>query len=292
MKLFHNLNADKVILFLVIITISIPVATISADDGDVHLPAIPVYYLLAPVIIAVIMAVVAAAKRGNPEPVLLEVKVPTRINLGETFEIAIKAANKGKTAKRQTVYIEFPDLSSIRDLTVASSDLQTRRVGIGDKLRGKHGMTVYAACPVVEALEAPWHKGDKHSIIIHVRPPIARNFTVFVKATAFEDDKYVHYPREGIKDHLNEFVKAYTILVKKIPEQKEDMIVLKAEAKIVGQKTTQPQMVPAYTTPSKPSWLEHLKTEYDSLLAQLAETRQEITATRQKVESRQAKSRR
>ncbi|MDE1764454.1 MAG: hypothetical protein KGH88_09485 [Thaumarchaeota archaeon] len=42
-------------------------------------------------------------------------------------------------------------------------------------------------------------------------------------------------------------------------------------------------MVPLAAAP-RPSWLEQLRNEYDLLLSKLAETRQEIAATRKEVE--------
>ncbi|MDE1841968.1 MAG: hypothetical protein KGI09_08820, partial [Thaumarchaeota archaeon] len=114
-------------------------------------------------------------------------------------------------------------------------------------------------------------------------PPNQGKFVVFTKVVAFSYSKPAYYPRKGTKDHQNEFVNSYDVLVEEMAYEKEEALTIpKDEVKAVERKAIPSQIVSVAA--SKPSWIEQLKKEYDQLLAQLVETRQEITTTRKEIE--------
>jgi hypothetical protein len=249
------------------------------------------YYLIGPVIaLMLIPIIIAARKRGRAEPVLLEAKVPQKAYAGETIEILVRASNQGRTAREQILFVEFPTLESAKNLEISSSDLPTRIVERGEKVGSDYaGMArpIHAKYPMVELVGSPWRSTGTYEMKIRARPQGKEKFIVFIKIIAFPYSKAVHYPRKGTKDHQNEFVKAYSVLVvepvyERAQVKSTDEVKPMEEAKTVEQKTR--QVVPVAAPLSKPSWLGRLKTDYDLLLDQIMETKEELNATRKEIE--------
>ncbi|MDE1764309.1 MAG: hypothetical protein KGH88_08710, partial [Thaumarchaeota archaeon] len=260
-------------------------ATSTPNQPPFHLfiPSVPAYYLIVPPIMLAIVAIIAAAsKRGRPEPAIVQVKIPKRIHLGNTFELAIKATNRGRTATQQTVCIEFPTLDSTNDL-VASSDLQTRLVEKNGEIDSQSGIAKTAKYVTAEAVGSTWNYMEKHDIMIHARPRSAGEFTVLVKMIASQHGRHWYYPGEGARDDLGDFVNVYTVLVEETAVSEAE-VVPKAEAKALEQKTRQPQMAPVVT--AKVPIFEGLKSEYRLLLSEISKIRQDVITARKVVETR------
>ncbi|MGH2612094.1 MAG: hypothetical protein ACRDFB_03470, partial [Rhabdochlamydiaceae bacterium] len=221
---------------------------------------------------------------------LLEVKVPRRINLGETFEIAIKPINQGNTARQQIVYVEFPTLDSAKNMKITSPDMKSKFVEIGDKIGSSYAGSekpITAKYPMIEIIASPWRRMYVYDIKIQARPRLAEKFIVFVKVVAFPHPKSAHYPKRGTRDHQNEFVKTYEIMVHELPyQQREEAATAKAEINIVEHKAKPLRVEAPIAVAAQPhhSGFEYLNTEFDLILTQMTETRKEVTATRKEIE--------
>ena len=146
---------------------------------------------------------------------------------------------------------------------------------------------VTAKYPMVELIGNPWRSMGSYGIRIKARPQNQRKFIVFIKVVAFSYSKSVHYPTKGTKDHQNEFVNSYDVLVEEMTYEKEEALAIpKDEVKAVEHKAKPLQAAPpiAAAPLSAPSGFEYLNTEFDSILTEITETRKELVATRKEIE--------
>jgi hypothetical protein len=120
----------------------------------------------------------------------------------------------------QIISIAFPNLTHSDGLAwIKQSDFNQKPIFIKtrDKVGSDYiglGHLVYARYPSIEYFSRPWHSNIIHHIRLEVKPDLVGRFVVFLKTIAFPHrNDIAHYPRTGIKDYQNEFVKAYSIKV-------------------------------------------------------------------------------
>ena len=159
--------------------------------------------------------------KPRPVPLISDTKIsPPRIQLGETFYMILTAENVGDNADIQIISVGFPNLTTVdRYMHIRESDFSQKPVfvTIGEKVGSDYNgleNIVYARYPSIEAFSRPWHSKDVHHIEFEVKPSSVGKFVIFLKAIALpHGGDFAHYPRNGIKDYQNEFVKAYSIEV-------------------------------------------------------------------------------
>jgi hypothetical protein len=157
----------------------------------------------------------------RPVPVIsnTNISVP-QIHLGKTFYFGVTAENVGDNADIQIISVAFPNLTRLDgDIHIRESDFTQKPLFVktGDKVgSGYTGLEniVYVKYPSVEAFSRPWHSKDVHHIKLEIKPSSAGKFVIFLKAVALpHSSDFAHYPRNGIRDFQNEFVKVYAIEV-------------------------------------------------------------------------------
>jgi hypothetical protein len=162
-------------------------------------------------------------KLPSPRPVSSITKTSlssSRIRLGETFYLKVASENVGDTADMQILSIGFPNITTINSyVRISKLDFSQKPLFVrpGDKVGSDYtGLDniVYARYPSIEAFSRPWHSKVIHHIELTVKPPSAGIFAIFLKAIALPAaDDFSHYPRNGVKDYQNEFVKVLSVNV-------------------------------------------------------------------------------
>lgn len=156
-----------------------------------------------------------------PLPTLTNIKISeSQVAVGESFEVNITAANQGDRADIQIISVAFPNLTSSKGLVhVKEHDFTNSPIfiEIGDEIGSAYGglkKTVIAKYPSIEAFGRPWNAGESHSLAIEVRPDTAGRFVMFVKLVALpHTSDLAHFPKEGMRDHQEEFVEVYSVVV-------------------------------------------------------------------------------
>jgi hypothetical protein len=161
------------------------------------------------------------APKPRPAPIISKANLSSAvIHLGNTFYFYLQAKNIGDDADMQIISIAFPNLTRIdtKDY-IRQSDLTQKPlfVNIGDKVGSDYtGLEniVYAKYPSIEAFSRPWHSNVPHSMKLEIRPSSVGKFLIFLKVISFpHTDNLAHYPKAGIKDFQNEYVKVYPVEV-------------------------------------------------------------------------------
>ena len=159
------------------------------------------------------------APKPRPAPIISKANLSSPvIHLGNTFYFYLQAKNAGDDADMQIISIAFPNLTSIdTKVYIRQSDLTQKPlfVNIGDKVGSDYtGLEniVYAKYPSIEAFSRPWHSNVPHSMKLEIRPSSVGKFLIFLKVISFpHTDNFAHYPKAGIKDFQNEYVKVYPV---------------------------------------------------------------------------------
>jgi hypothetical protein len=159
------------------------------------------------------------APKPRPAPIISKANLSSPvIHLGNTFYFYLQAKNAGDDADMQIISIAFPNLTSIdTKVYIRQSDLTQKPlfVNIGDKVGSDYtGLEniVYAKYPSIEAFSRPWHSNVPHSMKLEIRPSSVGKFLIFLKVISFpHTDNLAHYPKAGIKDFQNEYVKVYPV---------------------------------------------------------------------------------
>jgi len=159
------------------------------------------------------------APKPRPAPIISKANLSSPvIHLGNTFYFYLQAKNTGDDADMQIISIAFPNLTSIdTKVYIRQSDLTQKPlfVNIGDKVGSDYtGLEniVYAKYPSIEAFSRPWHSNVPHSMKLEIRPSSVGKFLIFLKVISFpHTDNVAHYPKAGIKDFQNEYVKVYPV---------------------------------------------------------------------------------
>ncbi|HZC21113.1 MAG TPA: hypothetical protein VE223_05670 [Nitrososphaeraceae archaeon] len=180
--------------------------------------SLAVYFSIS---IYVLPSLYISTPKLRPLPLIINTKISApQIRLGKTFYLDVTAENAGDNADIQIVSAGFPNLTSIgRYINIRQSDFTQKPlfVNIGDKVGSNYtGLEniVYAKYPSIEAFSRPWHSKNIHHIEFEVKPTSVGKFVIFLKTVALpHSGDFAHYPRSGIKDFQNEFVKVYSIEV-------------------------------------------------------------------------------
>ena len=181
--------------------------------------ALALYFLIS---IYVLPNLYVTLPKQRPIPVIISntnISVP-QIDLGKTFYFSVTAENVGDNADIQIISVAFPNLTRLDgDIHIRESDFTQKPlfVKMGDKVgSGYTGLEniVYAKYPSLEAFSRPWHSKDVHHIKLELKPSSAGKFVIFLKAIALPHaGDFAHFPRTGITDFQNEFVKVYAVEV-------------------------------------------------------------------------------
>jgi hypothetical protein len=191
------------------------------------------YILIVAIVIALVLYFLASIyflpnlyvrlPKPSPEPVILNADTSlSQVSLGKTFNFTVTAENAADNADIQYISVGFPNLTRIDGTVhIIESNFSQKPlfVNIGDKVAsGYTGLEniLYAKYPSIEAFSRPWHHKDIHHIKLEIKPPSVGKFVIFLKAIALpHTGNSPHYPKDGIKDFQNEFVKVYAIEVLK-----------------------------------------------------------------------------
>lgn len=180
--------------------------------------ALTIYFFLA---LYILPQVYLSEPQVKPVPMLTNIDMPAESSAGRPFTISITGANEGDTADIQIISVAFPNITRIDGLVqIEHHDFtQTPRfVHLGDEVGSAYmGLEriVHAEYPSIEFFSRPWHAHVTHHIQIEVKPDTVGKFVVLVKTVALpHTSELAHYPREGFKDHQEEFVKVYSVDVK------------------------------------------------------------------------------
>jgi hypothetical protein len=143
------------------------------------------------------------------------------IEIGHSFHLSLTGANNGDSADIQTISVGFPNLTSIDGFVqIRQSDFNQKPLLIkkGEMVRSDYQGAenlVPARYPSMETFSRPWHSQVIHHIQLEIKPISVGLFVILLKSVAFPHlNQFAHYPLNGLRDYQNEFVKAYSIVVK------------------------------------------------------------------------------
>ena len=172
------------------------------------------------VVLFVIPPEYSNAKTLEPQPSFTAKISPQQIRLGDSFDILIDSSNSHDSADIQIVSIAFPGLAQIGDrVKIVGYDFtqSPRYVKTGDEMGSDYSggtKVVTAQYPSIEAYSRPVSPVAHYSIEMKVTPDVAGNFTIFTKTVAIpHSGERSHYPYSGIRDHQNEYVESYSVMV-------------------------------------------------------------------------------
>jgi hypothetical protein len=158
----------------------------------------------------------------EPQPIFTAKISSNHIILGDSFDVVIDSSNSNDAADIQIMSIAFPSMAQIGDQVkvVGYNFTQSPRyVKTGDKIGYDYSggiKSVLAQYPSIEAYSRPVNPGTHYSIELKVTPDAVGNFTIFAKTVAIPHaSDYSHYPYFGIKDHQNEYVESFSVVVSK-----------------------------------------------------------------------------
>lgn len=156
----------------------------------------------------------------SPSP-YFDVEISSQeLNMGDSFRIKIESENIGDYGDIHIVSVAFPTIQTTEDIVqIVSYDLSHApdMIEIGEKIGSSYtgGVeTINAKYPSIEAMNRPVPANSSYNMELMVTPEKAGKFLIYVKAI---DIPHVsdasHYPRSGMLDHQNEFVKEFSIVV-------------------------------------------------------------------------------
>lgn len=157
---------------------------------------------------------------SEPRPSIAAKISSNHIRLGDSFDIVIDSSNSNDAADIQIVSIAFPSVAQIGDqVKIVGYDFtqSPRYVKTGDKIGYDYSggtKSVLAQYPSIEAYSRPVAPDAHYSIELRITPDMVGNFTIFAKTVAIPHaGNYSHYPYSGIRDHQNEYVESFSIMV-------------------------------------------------------------------------------
>lgn len=159
-------------------------------------------------------------KTLEPEPIFTAKLSSNQIRLGDSFNITIDSDNSNDSADIQIVSVAFPSITQIGNTVkiVGYNFTQSPRyVKTGDDIGYEYSggtALIKAQYPSIEAYSRPVNPGAHYSIEMKITPDSAGNFTVFAKTVAIpHSGDHSHYPYGGIRDHQNEYVESFSVIV-------------------------------------------------------------------------------
>lgn len=156
----------------------------------------------------------------SPSP-YFDVEISSQeINLGDSFRIKIESENIGDYGDIHIVSVAFPTIQTAEDIVhIVSYDLSHTpdMIEIGEKIGSSYtggAETINAKYPSIEAMNRPVPANSNYNMELLVTPEKAGKFVIYVKAIGIPHvSDASHYPRSGVLDHQNEFVKEFSIMV-------------------------------------------------------------------------------
>ena len=159
-------------------------------------------------------------KTLEPNPSFIAKISSNRITLGDSFDIVIDSSNYHDMADIQIMSVAFPTLYEIGDKAkiIGYNFTQSPRyIKTGDEIGYDYSggtKSILAQYPSIEAYSRPVNPGAHHSIELKITPDTVGNFTIFAKTVAIpHSSNNSHFPYSGIKDHQNEFVESFSVMV-------------------------------------------------------------------------------
>ncbi|MBM2852377.1 MAG: hypothetical protein HW420_924 [Candidatus Nitrosotenuis sp.] len=120
----------------------------------------------------------------------------------------------------QIMSIAFPTIYQIGDKAKIISYNFTqspRYIKTGDEIGYDYSggtKSIQAQYPSIEAYSRPVNPGAHYSIALKITPDTVGNFTIFAKTVAIpHTSNNSHFPYSGIKDHQNEYVESFSVIV-------------------------------------------------------------------------------
>lgn len=172
------------------------------------------------VVLLVIPSEYSNIKTLEPQPTFTAKISSSHIHLGDSFDIVIDSSNSHDSADIQIMSIAFPNLAQIGSQVkiVGYNFTQSPRyVKTGDEIGYDYSggtKLIKAQYPSIEAYSRPVNPGAHYSIDLKITPDTVGNFTIFAKTVAIpHSSDRSHYPYSGIKDHQNEYVESFSVVV-------------------------------------------------------------------------------
>jgi hypothetical protein len=160
-----------------------------------------------------------SVKTLEPNPIFTAEISSKHVTLGDSFDMVIDSANYNDPADIQIMSISFPNMSQIGNkvkITSYNFTQPPRYIKTGDKIGYDYSggtKSVSALYPSIEAYSRPVNPNIHHLIELEITPDAAGNFTVFAKTVAIPHGNNSHFPHSGIKDHQNEYVESFSVMV-------------------------------------------------------------------------------
>ncbi len=161
-----------------------------------------------------------AVQTLDPQPSFTAKVSSNHIRLGDSFDVVIDSSNSNDASDVQIVSISFPNMTQIGNhVEILGYDFtqSPRYVKTGEKIGYDYSggtKSVLAQYPSIEAYSRPVNPGAHYSIELKVTPNMVGNFTVFAKTVAIPHaSDHSHYPYSGVKDHQNEYVESFSVMV-------------------------------------------------------------------------------
>ena len=159
-------------------------------------------------------------KQLEPSPYFEAILSDTQIQLGESFLIQIDSENVGDYGDIYIISAAFPELDNLDGIVkITNYDLSHTplMINVGDEIGASYtgGVeTVFAKYPSIEAMNRPVPSNSKFNMDLLITPQKTGPFVIYVKNIAIPHvSEQSHFPRDGILDHQNEYVKKYTVEV-------------------------------------------------------------------------------
>ncbi len=161
-------------------------------------------------------------KTLEPQPIFTAKISTNHIHLGDSFAVMVDSSNSHDAADVQIMSISFPGITQIGDkVKIVGYDFtqSPRYVKTGDEIGYDYSggiKSVKAQYPSIEAYSRPVNPGVHYSIELKITPDVVGNFTIFAKTVAIpHSSDHSHYPYSGTKDHQNEYVESFSVMVSK-----------------------------------------------------------------------------
>jgi hypothetical protein len=161
-------------------------------------------------------------KTLEPQPSFTAKISSPHIHLGDSFDVVVDSSNSHDAADIQIMSISFPTMAKIGDKVKIISYNFTqspRYIKTGDEIGYDYSggtKSTKAQYPSIEAYSRPVNPGAHYSIELKITPDSVGNFTVFAKTVAIPHaSNHSHYPYSGIRDHQNEYVESFSVVVSK-----------------------------------------------------------------------------
>ena len=179
--------------------------------------ALAIYYLFS---IYLLPRMYLSLPEVTASPVLRVNMSSSVVKVGDVFTLAVAGDNQGDKADIQIISVAFPNLTSTKGVVhIKNHDFSHNPVFIevGEQIGSSYAgleKPVSAKYPSVEFYGRPWYPHETHSLQIEVTPDKVGRFVIFVKSVALpHTTDLANFPRAGIRDHQQEFVEVYFVMV-------------------------------------------------------------------------------